>query len=64
MLILSRKVNESVIITDEVSGEEVVIMVTDARGPVKIGFTASQRFRIVRSGANKTDEHLRSDNPI
>ena len=64
MLILTRKKDESITITDEVSGEKLEILVTEASGYIKLGFTASQRFRIVRSDAGKNRKLIRSDVPV
>lgn len=49
MLVLQRKQGESVIIIDTVTKEEIVVVVTDtANGKARLGFTASQRYQILR----------------
>ncbi len=49
MLVLSRHEDESVVITDTVTGERIKVMCVEIRGDkVRLGFEASQRFAIHR----------------
>ena len=64
MLVLTRKINESILITDELTGESIQIMVTSAHSTVRLGIEATQRFRIERLDAGKAKEFIRGDDPI
>ena len=64
MLVLTRKVNESVLITDSVTGESIKIMVTTATGAVRLGFEGPQRYRIERIDGGKTKGFEREVIPV
>lgn len=64
MLVLTRKVNESVLITNEVTGETIQIMVTSANSAVRLGFEAAQHFKIERLDASQTKEYVRRDSSV
>jgi len=50
MLVLTRRRDESIILTDLVSGERVTVIVRDIRGDkVRLGFDAPARIRIDRA---------------
>lgn len=48
MLVLSRKKNESLVITDSLTGETLTVTVAGASGRVTLGIEASRRFVVER----------------
>lgn len=50
MLVLSRKSGESITITHKISGEEILLTVTEIAGnKARLGIQAGQQFRIMRN---------------
>jgi len=58
MLVLSRKVGESIELVDVDTGERITIMVTRvmAQGSVRLGIDAVKRWDIVRTELKDRDE--------
>lgn len=64
MLVLTRKVNESVLITNELTGESIQIMVTTADQAIRLGFVAAQHYKIERLDAGQTKEYIRRNRTV
>jgi len=48
MLVLSRKRNQTLVIHDEATGEDLVIKVLNGSTRTHLGISASKRFRVLR----------------